>query len=107
MANAAHEGEREAVYTINQIHSYDWLGVERRLRGDVAGNRASARAGTGCCPTLAHVGDDRDRCVAAHTGRDSSASSSLPLWLIVVGIWLAWHDSPAAPAPAAPGAVLP
>ena len=31
----------------------------------------------------------------------------LPLWLIVVGIWLAWHDSPAAPAPAAPGAVLP
>ena len=26
MANAAHEGERQAVYTINQIHSYDWLG---------------------------------------------------------------------------------
>jgi hypothetical protein len=26
MTNAAHEGERQAVYTINQIHSYDWLG---------------------------------------------------------------------------------
>ena len=26
MTNAAHEGERQAVYTLNQLHSYDWLG---------------------------------------------------------------------------------
>ena len=25
MTNAAHEGNREAVYTLNQLHSYDWL----------------------------------------------------------------------------------
>ena len=26
MANAAHEGQQQAVYTLNQLHSYDWLG---------------------------------------------------------------------------------
>lgn len=25
MTNAAHEGERQTVYTLNQFHSYDWL----------------------------------------------------------------------------------
>ena len=26
MTNAAHEGEQNTVYTLNQLHSYDWLG---------------------------------------------------------------------------------
>lgn len=26
MTNAAHEGNRQTVYTLNQLHSYDWLG---------------------------------------------------------------------------------
>ena len=25
MTNAAHEGEQQAVYTLNQLHSYHWL----------------------------------------------------------------------------------
>ena len=25
MTKAAHEGEQQAVYTLNQLHSYDWL----------------------------------------------------------------------------------
>jgi len=25
MTNAAHEGQRQTVYTLNQLHSYDWL----------------------------------------------------------------------------------
>ena len=49
MTNAADDGQRQAVYTLNQFHSYDWLGWTPRSRR-CCWQPGSARAGTGCCP---------------------------------------------------------
>ena len=68
MSNAAHEGERNTVYTLNQLHSYDWLGVERGVRGDAPRDRPR-RSPQRDAADAACVGDDRDRSVAPDAAR--------------------------------------
>ena len=43
MANAAHEGEQQAVYTLNQLHSYDWLGWNAAFAALLLATRPGAR----------------------------------------------------------------
>ncbi len=49
MTNAAHEGERQAVYTLNQFHSYDWLGWNAAFAAVLLAT-ASAHDAIECCP---------------------------------------------------------
>ena len=87
MANAAHEGERQAVYTINQIHSYDWLGWNAAF--------AAVLLATG-------LGARRNRMLPAWLSWATIVIGAslltplgffgfvlLPVWLIVVGLLLA------------------
>ena len=53
MANAAHEGERQAVYTLNQLHSYDWLGWNAAFAAVLLATGLGARR-NGCCPRRSH-----------------------------------------------------
>jgi hypothetical protein len=86
MANAAHHGERQAVYTLNQLHSYDWLGWNAAF--------AALLLATG-------IGARRSRMLPAPLAWTTIAIGAslltpvgffgfmlVPLWLIVVGMWL-------------------
>ena len=68
MTNAAHEGERQAVYTLNQLHSYDWLGWNAAFAAMLLATGLGARRNR-MLPDPARVGDDRHRSVAAHAAR--------------------------------------
>jgi hypothetical protein len=86
MTNAAHEGNQQAVYTLNQLHSYDWLGWNAAF--------AAVLLTTG-------LGARRNRMLPAPLGWATILIGAslltplgffgfiiLPLWLIVVGLWL-------------------
>ena len=110
MANAAHAGEQQAVYTINQIHSYDWLGwnaafAAMLLATGVGARRNRILPGWLTWVTIA-IG------LSLLTPLGFFGFLLLPVWLIVVGLLLfrgsAGPLSPAAaasssrdPAPAA------
>ena len=105
MTNAADDGQRQAVYTLNQFHSYDWLGWNAAFAAMLLATGLGARRNGMLPAPLAWATIVIGASLLTPIGFFGFVL--LPLWLIVVGIWLAWHDSPAAPAPAAPGAVLP
>jgi hypothetical protein len=86
MTNAAHEGNRQAVYALNQLHSYDWLGWNAAF--------AAVLLTTG-------FGAGRNRMLPAPLAWATIVIGAslltplgffgfilLPLWLIVVGLWL-------------------
>ena len=67
MTNAAHEGEQQAVYTLNQLHSYDWLAWNAAFAAVLlarprCSSQSNVAVGTG-------LGDDRDRCIAPDPAR--------------------------------------
>ncbi len=105
MTNAADDGQRQAVYTLNQFHSYDWLGWNAAFAAMLLATGLGARRNGMLPAPLAWATIVIGASLLTPIGFFGFVL--LPLWLIVVGIWLARHDSPAAPAPAAPGAVLP
>ena len=53
MTNAAHEGEQNTVYTLNQLHSYDWLGWNAAFAAMLIAAGLGAAA-TGCCRARSH-----------------------------------------------------
>ncbi len=86
MTNAAHEGERQAVYTLNQLHSYDWLGWNAAFAAMLLAT------GLGAC---------RNRMLPTSPSWATIVIGAslltpvgffgfilLPVWLIVVGLWL-------------------
>jgi hypothetical protein len=86
MTNAAHHGERQAVYTLNQVHSYDWLGWNAAFAAVLLATGLGARR-TGILPAALSwatvvVG------ASLLTPLGFFGFMLLPLWLIVVGIWL-------------------
>ena len=95
MANAAHEGERQAVYTINQIHSYDWLGWNAAfaalLLATGLGARRNRMLPTWLTWATIVIG------ASLLTPLGFFGFLLLPLWLIVVGLLLFRRD----PQPAA------
>lgn len=60
MTNAAHEGNHQAVYTLNQLHVLRLGRVERGVRRIAPGHRLG-RAPERHVPNAARMGDCRDR----------------------------------------------
>ena len=96
MANAAHRGQEQAVYTLNQLHSYDWLGWNAAFAAVLLATGIGARR-SGLLPaplvwaTIA-IG------VSLLTPVGFFGFLLLPLWLIVVGAWLS-RSTTTAPEP--------
>jgi len=86
MANAAHEGERQAVYTLNQLHSYDWLGWNAAFAAMLLATGLGARRNRMLPAPLAWVTIAIG--VSLLTPLGFFGFMLLPLWLIVVGLLL-------------------
>jgi hypothetical protein len=85
--NAAHEGEREATYTLSQLHSYDWLAWNAAFAAILLATGLGARR-TGVLPTpLAWATIVIGASLLTPLG--FFGFFLLPLWLIVVGTLLA------------------
>lgn len=86
MTNAAHEGERQTVYTLNQLHSYDWLAWNAAFAAMLLATGLGARR-NGMLPTLLAwativIG------ASLLTPLGFFGFILVPAWLIVVGLWL-------------------
>jgi hypothetical protein len=90
MANAAHEGEREAVYTINQIHSYDWLGWNAAFAALLLATGLGARRNRMLPTWLTWVTIVIGASLLTPLG--FFGFLLLPLWLIAVGLLLFRRD---------------
>jgi hypothetical protein len=91
MANAAHEGERQAVYTINQIHSYDWLGWNAAFAAVLLATGLGARRNRMLPSWLAWVTIVIG--VSLLTPLGFFGFLLLPVWMIVIGVLLARRDA--------------
>src|SRR5215211_1665400 len=84
--NAAHEGERQAVYTLSQLHSYDWLAWNAAFAAVLLATGLGARR-KGMLPTplvwtTIVIG------ASLLTPLGFFGFFLVPLWLIVVGLIL-------------------
>lgn len=86
MTNAAHEGERQAVYTLNQLHSYDWLAWNAAFAAMLLATGLGARR-NGMLPTpVAWASIVIGASLLTPLG--FFGFILVPVWLIVVGVWL-------------------
>lgn len=98
MTNAAHEGERQAVYTLNQLHSYDWLAWNVAFAAMLLATGIGARR-NGMLPTpLAWTSIVIGASLLTPLG--FFGFILVPVWLIVVGLWLS-RGKPTSPEPIA------
>ena len=86
MTNAAHEGNRQAVYTLNQVHSYDWLGWNAAFAAVLLTTGFGARRNRMLPAPLAWATIVIGASLLTPLG--FFGFILLPLWLIVVGLWL-------------------
>ena len=86
MANAAHAGEQQAVYTINQIHSYDWLGWNAAFAAVLLATGLGARRNRMLPAWLAWATIVMGASLLTPAG--FFGFILLPVWLIVVGFLL-------------------
>ena len=100
MTNAAHESERETVYTLSQLHSYDWLAWNVAFAAMLLATGLGARR-NGMLPTpLAWVTIVVGASLLTPLG--FFGFILVPVWLIVVGLWLSRHRTPS-PEPSSAG----
>ena len=90
MTNAADEGNREAVYTLNQFHSYDWVAWNAGFAALLLATGLGALR-NGMFPKLLAwatlvIG------AALLTPFGFFGFILLPLWLVVSGLWLTFRD---------------
>ena len=90
MTNAADEGNRQAVYTLNQFHSYDWLAWNAAFAALLLATGLGALR-NGMFPKLLAwativIG------AALLTPLGFFGFILLPLWLVVTGLWLTFRD---------------
>jgi hypothetical protein len=84
--NAAHEGQRQAVYTLSQLHSYDWLAWNASFAALLLATGLGARR-NGMLPTaLAWASIVIGASLLTPLG--IFGFFLVPVWLIVVGIVL-------------------
>ena len=96
MTNAAHEGTPETVYTLSQLHSYDWLGWNAAFAAMLLATGLGARR-NGMLPTpLAWATIVIGASLLTPLGFFGFVL--VPVWLIVVGVWLSRGDN-TSPAP--------
>jgi hypothetical protein len=86
MTNAAHEGQRETVYTLNQLHSYDWLGWNAAFAAMLLATGLGARRNSMFPSPLAWVTIVVGASLLTPLG--FFGFILVPVWLIVVGLWL-------------------
>jgi hypothetical protein len=90
--NAAHEGQRQAVYTLSQLHSYDWLAWNAAFAAVLLATGLGARR-TGLLPTpLAWATIVIGASLLTPLG--FFGFFLVPLWLIVVGLMLTRSATP-------------
>jgi hypothetical protein len=90
--NAAHEGQRQAVYTLSQLHSYDWLAWNAAFAAVLLATGLGARR-TGLLPTpLAWATIVIGASLLTPLG--FFGFLLVPLWLIVVGVLLTRSEGP-------------
>jgi hypothetical protein len=97
---AAADRQRQAVYTLNQFHSYDWLGWNAAFAAMLLATGLGARRNGMLPAPLAWATIVIGASLLTPVGFFGFVL--LPLWLIVVGIWLARRDAAAAPEVAVP-----
>ena len=86
MTNAAHEGDQQAVYTLNQLHSYDWLAWNAAFAAMLLATGIGARR-NGMLPTpLAWATIVIGASLLTPLGFFGFVL--VPVWLIVVGLLL-------------------
>jgi hypothetical protein len=84
--SAAHEGQRQAVYTLSQLHSYDWLAWNAAFAAVLLATGLGARR-NGMLPTpLAWATIVIGASLLTPLG--FFGFFLVPLWLIVVGLTL-------------------
>jgi hypothetical protein len=84
--NAAQEGQREAVFALSQLHSYDWLAFNASWAAVLLATGLGARR-NGMLPT-ALVWATIVIGASQLTPIGFLGSLVIPPWLIVVGLWL-------------------
>jgi hypothetical protein len=85
-ANAAHEGQREAVYTLSQLHSYDWLAWNAAFAAVLLATGLGARRNGMLSAPLAWASIVIGASLLTPLG--FFGFFLVPLWLIVVGLVL-------------------
>jgi hypothetical protein len=90
MTNAAHEGERQAVYTLNQFHSYDWLAWNPAFAAILLATGLGARRNAMLPSPLAWASIVIGASLLTPLG--FFGFILVPVWLIVVGLWLSRVD---------------
>ena len=93
MANAAHRGDQQAVYTLNQLHSYDWLGWNAAFAALLLATGVAARRSRMLPAPLAWATIVIGASLLTPAG--FFGFMLVPLWLIVVGIWLSYANTTA------------
>jgi hypothetical protein len=86
MTNAAHDGQRQAVYALNQLHSYDWLGWNAAFAALLLATGLGARRNRMLPTTVAWVTIVVGASLLTPAG--FFGFILLPVWLIVVGLLL-------------------
>jgi len=84
--NAAHEGERQAVYTLSQLHSYDWLAWNAAFAAVLLATGLGARRNEMLPKPLAWATIIIGASLLTPLG--FFGFFLVPLWLIVVGLIL-------------------
>lgn len=86
MTNAADEGNRQAVYTLNQLHSYDWLAWNPAFAAMLLATGLGARRNRMLPTPLAWATIVIGASLLTPLG--FFGFILLPVWLIVIGAWL-------------------
>ncbi len=92
MTNAAHEGNRQAVYTLNQLHSYDWLAWNAAFAAMLLATGLGARRNRMLPTPLAWATIVIGASLLTPLG--FFGFILLPVWLFVVGLSLYRSESP-------------
>ena len=96
MTNAAHEGEQQAVYTLNQLHSYHWLAQNAAFAAMLLATGLGARRNRMLPTSLAWATIVIGASLLTPLGY--FGFYLVPVWLIVVGLWL-FRRTPTSPEP--------
>jgi hypothetical protein len=91
MTNAAHYGHSDAVYTLNQFHSYDWLAWNPAFAAVLLATGLGARRNRMLPIPLAWVTIVLGASLLTPLG--FFAFILLPVWLIIVGLLLSRNQA--------------
>lgn len=91
MTSAAHAGERQSVYTLNQLHSYDWLAWNAAFAAMLLATGLGARRNRMLPTPLVWATIVIGASLLTPLG--FFGFLLVPVWLIVVGLWLSQSNN--------------